>query len=338
MVDKSDWAMTFLLITAASLLLLAGLIVAGLAFFTCLIAQRVQAALPPTGRFVDVSGVRFHVREQGKGPPLLLIHGLSGQMRHYTYGVVERLADRFRVVTVDRPGSGYSVRHPSTPADLSTQAAALAALIDELQLGRTVVVGHSLGGAVALALAIEHPRCVAGLALLAPLTHVPDGNAVPAAFKALTISSSWFRTMFAWTLATPAFIATSHRILKQVFGPDPVPVDFATRGGGLLSLRPGQFIAASVDMQAVPERLPSLAARYGEIHVPLSVLFGREDRILDWKANGQALVDKVSGATLRLVDAGHMLPVTHPDLAAGFIREAAERALETPGAGRLTNC
>ncbi|HWJ96292.1 MAG TPA: alpha/beta fold hydrolase, partial [Telluria sp.] len=146
---------------------------AGLALFTRNTARRVEAYLPPGGRFVDVPGARLHIRDEGSGPPLLLIHGLAGQMCHYTYGVMERLAGEFRVVAVDRPGSGYSTRAEATPADLSAQAAALAALIDELGLGQPVVVGHSLGGAVALALALEHPAKVAGLALIAPLTHAP---------------------------------------------------------------------------------------------------------------------------------------------------------------------
>ncbi|TFW03184.1 alpha/beta fold hydrolase [Oxalobacteraceae bacterium OM1] len=309
-------------ITTAALFVLA---VAGLlAAFTWWTARRIEAGLPPQGRFVEAGGVRFHVHEQGEGPALLLIHGLAGQMRHFTYGVTERLASQHRVVTLDRPGSGYSVRGEATPADLSTQAAAIAALIDTLQLGRPFVVGHSLGGAIALTLAVEHPQRVSGLALVAPLTHLPEDSEPPAAFKALTIASPWLRKLFAWTLAVPGSIAKREAVLGQVFGPDPVPRDFATRGGGLLALRPSHFIAASVDLQAVPERLPAIVERYGELRVPVSVLFGRKDRILDWQRNGQALVDKVGGATLKLVNGGHMLPVTDPESTAGFIAEAAQ--------------
>lgn len=295
---------------------------AGLALFTRSTARRVEAYLPPGGSFVEVGGARLHIRDEGNGPPLLLIHGLAGQMCHYTYGVMQRLAADFRVVAVDRPGSGYSTRGEATPADLSAQAAVLAALIDKLDLGTPVVVGHSLGGAVALTLALEHPGKIAGLALVAPLTHAPQG--VPAAFKALTIASPLARKLFAWTLATPGSIATSQRVLGQVFGPEPVPRDFATRGGGLLSLRPSQFLSASADLQALPLRMPLLEARYGELRLPVRVLYGREDRILDWKANGHALVDKVPGAQLELVDGGHMLPVTQPELTADFIRQAAQ--------------
>jgi pimeloyl-ACP methyl ester carboxylesterase len=201
----------------------------------------------------------------------------------------------------------------------------LAALIERLGLQRPVVVGHSLGGAVALALALDHPQHVAGLALLAPLTHIQD--TVPAVFKALTIESKALRTLLAWTLAIPASIRNSRATLDQVFGPDPVPADFGTRGGGLLGLRPKTFLAASDDLQALPARLPQQQARYGALRVPLHVLYGRADRILDWSVHGQALVDAVPGAGLTLIDGGHMLPVTHPQVCADVIDAVARAAL-----------
>ena len=309
--------------TLAVLLLLMILIAAGLVGFTWNTARRVAVAVKPLGRFIDVNGVTLHVHEQGAGPTLLLIHGLGGQLRHFTYGVVERLAPRFRVVTIDRPGSGSSLRGPDTPADLSTQAAAVAALIEQMQLGPVLAVGHSLGGAVALTLALNHPAWVSGLALIAPLTHLPDDGAPPAAFRALMITSTWRRLLFAWTLATPATIAGRRIVLEQVFGPDPVPPDFPTRGGGLLSLRPSQFIAASRDIQALQSSMPAITSRYCQLQIPVRVLFGRSDRILDWKLNGQGLVDTVAGATLTLVDGGHMLPVTMPELTADFIEHTA---------------
>lgn len=295
-----------------------------LALFTWYTARKVESVLPAKGRYVDVPGARLHVREFGEqragAPPILMIHGLAGQLSHYTYGVAGRLAERHRVIVVDRPGSGYSTRAPETAADLSTQAAALAALIRTLGLGKTFVVGHSLGGAVALTLAQEHPEQVLGLALLAPLTHMRDD--VPAVFKGLTIQSPLMRKLLAWTLAVPASIRNSTRTLEVVFGPEPVPKDFALKGGGLLSLRPSAFLSASSDLQALPAYLPQVQARYPELRLPVHVLYGKDDRILDWKANGQALVDKVPGARLELVEGGHMLPVTQPGVTADFIEGA----------------
>lgn len=66
-----------------------------------------------------------------------------------------------------------------------------------------------------------------------------------------------------------------------------------------------------------------LEQRYGELEVPVSILFGREDRVLCWRANGQSMLDQVPGVRLEVVEGGHMLPVTRPELTASFIMEAA---------------
>ncbi|MEN3277758.1 MAG: hypothetical protein V7631_3548 [Massilia sp.] len=316
------------------ILALLALSLAGLAWFTHRTSRRIEGFLPPKGRFVDVPGARLHVREFGNGgeagPALLLVHGLGGNMAHFDYGVAEELAKRFRVVAVDRPGCGHSLRDAQAAADVSAQAGALAALIDKLGLERPTVAGHSMGGAVALALALEHPGLLGALALVAPLTRAPE--AAPAVFKGLTIASKPLRTLFAYTLATPAGIYGSGKILEAVFAPEAAPRDFAVKGGGLLGLRPGPFLAASGDMQAVPAHLPALERRYGELTLPIGVLYGREDAILDWRANGQALADRLPGVRLELVDGGHMLPVTQPALTAAFIERTAARVAQRPGA------
>jgi len=313
--------LTLVLAVVAVLLAIAAL----LFLFTWRTARRIEAALPPTGRFIEVPGARLHVVERGErglGPSILLVHGLGGQLGNFTYGMIEPLARDFHVVAVDRPGAGYSTRTPGANADLPAQADVLAALIDKLGLERPLVVGHSLGGAISLALAIGHPERVGGLALVAPLTHPP--GAMPPVFKALANQRSGLRTAVAWTLAAPMSIARSKQVLGIVFGPDPVPADFAIRGAGLLSLRPSHFIGASQDFGGA-QSLLELLPRYGELRAPVSILYGSEDRILDPKENGEAFAAKVPGTHLTLVPGGHMLPVTAVDTTVDFVRKAAAR-------------
>jgi pimeloyl-ACP methyl ester carboxylesterase len=298
---------------------------AGLVLFTVRTVRKVEAALPPAGRFIDVPGARLHVVERGTGPALLLVHGLAGQLCHFTFGVVDSLAGEYRVVALDRPGSGYSVRTAGASAALGAQADVLAALIDTLQLGRPVVVGHSMGGAVALALAQRHPERVAGLVLVSPLTHLVPG--VPAVFNGLMIAQPWMRTLVAWTLAVPLGIAKRDKVLSVLFDPEAVPRHFATRGGGLLTLRPSHFIAACTDLAAIPEDLPGMAQRYATMQLPVSILYGRGDVILSPQDQGEALAAKLPDARLTLIEGGHMLPLTQPDRTAQFIREAAASAL-----------
>jgi pimeloyl-ACP methyl ester carboxylesterase len=313
-----------MLLFVIPLVLLAG--GTGLALLTFLTSRRVEAALPPAGCFIDVPGARLHVVERGEGPSILMVHGLAGQLGDFTYAVVDLLAPQYRVVAVDRPGSGYSVRAPGASAGLSAQADAMAALIDALKLGRPLVVGHSFGAAVALALAQRHPERVAGLALAAPLTHSVD--CVPAPFRGLQIEWPWLRALVGWTLATPANLLGRGAVLRFVFAPEDVPTDFDTRGGNLLGLRPSSYIAASTDMVAAREDLPAMTRRYGAMKLPVSVLFGRGDRILSPRDQGEALAAAIPGAELTLNEGGHMLPITAPRRTAEFIRETAARAFD----------
>jgi len=305
-----------LAVAAAGAALLALLFV-----FTWRTTRKIEAALPPTGRFVDVPGARLHVVERGNGPAVLLVHGLSGQLANFDYGMIEPLSRDFRVIAVDRPGAGYSTRQPGAPADLRAQADTLAALIDQLGLHKPLVVGHSLGGAISLALATYHPDRVGGLALIAPLTHPPE--AVSPVFQAMAVQSAFVRKLIAWTLVIPMSIRRREQVMNIVFGPDAVPADFPTRGGGLLALRPSHFIGASEDLLGVAHSLPPLLPRYSDLRVPVSILFGREDRILDYRMNGEAFVAKLPAARLTLVSGGHMLPVTAVQTSVDFVRDAA---------------
>jgi len=290
----------------------------GLALFSRLAARRIERAIPPDGQFVTIQGVRLHYTDRGHGPPIVMIHGLGGQMRNFGYALADRLVADHRVILVDRPGSGYSAAAPS--AALTAQAALVAGLIETLGLGRPLIVGHSLGGAVALALALDQPEKVGGLALISPLTQPQDS--VPAAFRGIAIRSPTLRRAVALTLATPVGLLSGSKGAEAVFAPEPVPADFATLGGAQLVLRPDNFHAASTDLAAVRADMAPLAARYGELTVPVAILFGRDDRILDPAIHG-ARIAELPLVELTLIDGGHMIPITAPEQVAQWIRGRA---------------
>ena len=300
---------------------------AGLAGLTAWTARRVGRSFPARGRFIAVGLEHIHIFERGSGSPIVLVHGLAGNLGNYAYGVIERLAADHRVIAIDRPGSGHSPRTRSYRANLRAQGDIVAGVIVALELGQPLVVGHSLGGAVALATALDHPEAVGGLALIAPLTH--SSSTLPPPFRLLALRSRLLRVLVAWTIALPLAIRHRRETLSALFGPESAPADFATKGGALLGLRPSAFIGASTDLTALQKDLPGMVARYGSLRLPVGVLYGDADRILDYREQGEVLRDKIPGVEIELVEgAGHMLPITRGEGVVAFIRRQAQRVGE----------
>jgi pimeloyl-ACP methyl ester carboxylesterase len=307
-----------------ALVVILAVVILGLVLFTARTARKVEAALPPRGKFMQIDGERIHYVDRGSaGPALVMIHGLAGNLMHFTYALADELSGDFRVIIVDRPACGYSERPDGAPADLTAQAATLAKFMRALGLKQPLVVGHSLGGALSLAIALDHPDCAGALALIAPLTHVPDK--VPDVFKGLIIRSPTLRKVIAWTLATPLGILRGEKALTEVFGPEPAPADFPIRAGGLLGLRPKAFCSASSDAVLAEYVLPGYVARYDSLALPMGMLFARGDRLLDYRAQGEAMKTVCPALDLELMDGGHMLPMTAPDRCAALIRRVAAR-------------
>jgi pimeloyl-ACP methyl ester carboxylesterase len=293
----------------------------GLVIFTAVTARRVEKALPPRGQFIEVAGARIHYLDKGSGPPVVILHGLGGQMGNFTYALLERLTGEFRVILMDRPGSGYSMRARGATGRPTEQAAVVAEFIRKLGLERPLLVGHSLGGAIALGVALDHPETVRGLALIAPLTHVPKD--VPAPFRAMDIKSDFLRWLVAWTVATPIGIRRGKAILDAIFSPEPAPADFPIRAGGILGLRPRSFFNTSSDMRGVNLDLGAMVERYSSLRVPVRILYGTSDQVLSHQVHGESMKAESPMVSVELVKGGHMLPITAPDLTANFIKDAA---------------
>jgi pimeloyl-ACP methyl ester carboxylesterase len=319
----------FLLAGAGGLGLLGG----GLAAYSGATARKIEKAVPRDGELLEVNGQTIHFTDDGSGPAIVMIHGLGGQLRNFARPMVEDLARDYRVVRVDRPGSGYSPRTASTSARLRVQAETIAELIRILKLDRPLIVGHSLGGALALAIALNHPDVVGGLALVAPLTQVQQIEDVPEVFKGLVIRSPAVRKALAWTIATPMGMARAEKSLREVFAPEPVPADFGTEGGGLLAMRPNNFYASSADLVDLEGELEGMVERYPTLSIPVSILYAGADNLLNSKLHGERTASEIPGARIELVEGGHMLPFTQPKLTAAFVRRAAARQ-EEPDARR----
>jgi len=319
-------SLTSIIATIVVLLLAAVLAIAGYYLrLTNRIRREAESLVPPPGKFVTIDGHRVHYVEEGSGPPILFVHGLGGTLFQFSHPLFRALSSDFRLIALDRPGSGYSTRRGRKAASPGEQADSIARFIEHMGMDKPLLVGHSLGGAISLAVAIRHPEVISGLALLAPLTKHQDGP--PKEFAALAIASPAVRRIVAHTISAPTALKYSEQTLGFVFGPQAPPDDYAIAGGAMASLRPSHFYGTSTDLMAIGDELAEMETHYGEIGLPVGILFGSADRVLDHRANGLAMEGRIAGLDLEIAEGvGHMPQYAVPERVLAFIRRMADKA------------
>jgi len=142
---------------------------------------------------------------------------------------------------------------------------------------------------------------------------------IPDIFRFLNISNKWFRLFLAYTLSSLIGILTREKSFKIAFSPEPVCDNFAIKGGGDFALSSNSFIKTSEDLTFAISSAPSVVGREKELTLPIGVLFGEDDEILDAKLHGEKF-SELTGAELKVLpNKGHMLPLTEPKICAEFI-------------------
>ncbi|MGI3185358.1 alpha/beta fold hydrolase [Nioella aestuarii] len=285
---------------------------------------RAEASHPPLGQLLDVDGVQVHAHVAGSGPDLVLIHGSSGNLRDFSNGLVPLLSDHYRVISLDRPGLGYSDPITSHGASLDQQAAALAGAARMLGAERPVVMGQSLGGAVALAWALNHPDQIAALVPVSAVSH-PWTTGLGAYYSVL---SSWPGRH----LLIPALTAfTPDRIIEDqiaaIFAPDAPPHGYADHFGPRLTLRRASMRANALQRRHLLRWISAQAPRYSDIAVPTEILHSAGDKAVGYRIHAQPLARAILGANLTTLDsASHMPHHSHPGDVLAAIDRAATRA------------
>jgi len=312
-----------LLATAICLLLALGFALAGASRVGSWLIERRN---PPVGDFADINGVRLHhvLVEAGARPdlpPLVFIHGASGNLLDQMVPLRPALEGRARMLFVDRPGHGWSERGSGLDSP-DAQARAIAALMDRYGIGEAIVVGHSFGGAVAAAFALARPEKTRGLVFLSAATH-PWPGAATSWYYDLT-ARPFVGRLFAETLAWPAGVFRMKAASACVFSPNRMPDDYLARAAIGLVLRPAAFRANAIDVAGLYRHVVEAQKRYREISAPTVVISGNRDTVVYEEIHSAGLAADIPGARLVWVDnLGHKPDWIAPDLVVAGIEAVA---------------
>jgi pimeloyl-ACP methyl ester carboxylesterase len=218
-------------------------------------------------------------------------------------GLLDAAATQYRVVAFDRPGFGYSDRPRSTVWTPQVQADLIAAALKQIGISRPMVLGHSWGTMVAVALALQHPREVQAL-ILASGYYFPSVRAdviifapaaAPVIGDVLSYTVSPLLSRLIWPL-----------LLRKIFGPRSIPDKFAGFPKEM-AVRPWQLRTAAAESALMIPAARTLQNRYQQLNMPVIIVAGADDRFVE-SDQSRKLHRKIPGSVLSLIPAtGHMV-------------------------------
>ncbi|WP_299140920.1 alpha/beta hydrolase [uncultured Tateyamaria sp.] len=316
------------------LLFLLGLVVLAFAVVQLFALKRERAAtrdFPPTGQIIDVNGVDVHAVQIGAGPDLVLIHGASGNTRDFTFAFADSVSDRYRVTILDRPGLGWTEQMSDTHkaawstahADPRAQARLLKQATDQLGVVQPIVLGHSFGGVVALAWALEFDD-LAGVVSVAGVANPWPGDL---GWTYTVNGSAWGGALVVPVLS--AFVPQSYvdGAVASIFAPQVAPEGYVDHVGPALILRRGSMRANARQVNWLRPHVVEMSAQYGSIDVPVEVVHGDADTIVPLDVHSAKLPDQIEGANVTVLQGvGHMPQHTHPEAVIAAIDRVATRA------------
>jgi pimeloyl-ACP methyl ester carboxylesterase len=278
----------------------------------CVIERR----YPAQGQAIEVDGATINLVDIGArnapGPPLLLIHGASSNLEAMRWPLGDRLASNHRVLLVDRPGHGWSTRVRLTDSTPAIQARMLEQALGKLGVGPVVLVVHSWAGALGTRIALEFPERVAGLVMLAPVTH-PWRGGVGRYNKVVTMPL--VGPLLAYTVTLPLGLRLLSPGARGVFLPQAMPDDFVDKSATPLLLRPREFLANAHDLVTLKPAVIAQVPRYREIRCPVTVITGEADRTVFTDIHSRAFAKAVPQTRLIVrPDLGHMVQNAEPEL------------------------
>jgi len=297
-----------------------------------------QRAYPAQGRMIEVAGASLNVLDIGPrdaaGPPVVMIHGASSNLEVMRRPLGDMIARSHRVILIDRPGHGWSTRahlRDSTPA---IQGRIINEALEQLGIGPAIVVVHSWSGALGARMALDFPKRVAGLVMLAPVAYPWPGGV---GWYNKLIAAPVIGPLLAYTITLPLGYLLAGSGARGVFLPQIMPDNFLSDTATPLLLRPREFLANARDLVTLKAAVAEQAPRYPDIAVPTVVITGAMDKTVSPSRHSRQLASAVPNAKyIMLPDVGHMIQNVAPELVVSEIDAMIGRLAHstTAAAGR----
>jgi len=269
-----------------------------------------------------VQGLSLAYAQVGAGKPAVYLHGALTTLEEGLIGLGPAVSPHFQMTAFDRPGHGQSGRDAGT-GSVWRQAELIVAAITKLGIERPVVVGHSFGGAVAMAMALQAPEAVAGVVALAPIAF-PEARPELALFgaRALPITGAVVSAV-----SRPADAALLPALWRGMFLPQTMPDEFRDRFPFALPGGAGQVQADGQDALMMAGGLMRAAALYPRCQTPVHVLQGDRDLVVNPALHGRPLAAILpQGQFTSLPTLGHMAHHFAPQVVADAIAALSERS------------
>jgi len=275
-----------------------------------------QRAYPAQGKMIEVTGAKLNVVDIGPrdaaGPPVVMIHGASSNLETMRQPLGDLLAKNHRVILIDRPGHGWSTRarpQDSTPA---IQGRMIDEALEKLGVGRAIFVVHSWSGALGALMALDYPRRVAGLVMLAPVAYPWPGGV---GWYNKVVTTPVVGPLLAYTITLPLGFFLTESGARGAFLPQIMPDDFVGNTATSLLLRPREFLANATDLMTLKAAVKEQAPRYANIRVPTVIITGDIDKTVSTNIHSRPLAAVVPNAKLIVLpDVGHMVQYAAPEL------------------------
>jgi pimeloyl-ACP methyl ester carboxylesterase len=298
----------------SSIIVVAALAVLALATQAGVLA--LQRAYPAQGRMVEVADAKLNVLDIGPrdavGPPILMIHGASSNLEAMRQPLGDLLAQHHRVILIDRPGHGWSTRDDLENSTPAMQARMIDEALEKLGISSAVVVVHSLAGALGALLALDYPRRVAGLVMLAPVAYPWPGGV---GWYNKLVATPVVGPLLAFTITLPLGYFLAEPGARNVFLPQLMPEDFIRDTATPLLLRPREFLANARDLVTLKAAVVEQSPRYGNIKAPTTVISGELDKTVSTDRHSRPFAKALPHAKLIVLpDVGHMIQNAAPEL------------------------